>query len=82
MPTPDLAIKMAAWEAIAHVHCTTAASSSRAFQFYPSCYRTGGDTKFYSCHGETDLSIAPLVSFLVGQHELFIEVIEELSITR
>ena len=82
MPTPDMAVQMAAWEPIARLRHLAAGMHRRAFHFYPSCATFGGDTVFTSAHQEEDLAVVHLTRYIVAQENLFSQLVDELAMTR
>ena len=73
MPTPALAIQLAAWEALACLrHRIPAVGERRAFRFYPSRRILGGETTFASTQEEQDVAVIHLVKYIAALNTLFI----------
>jgi hypothetical protein len=82
MPTPALAYQMAAWEAIARVRFLYVPPDCRYLNFFPYRGRTGGITRFPDVTPNLDPAIGPMLHLFAAQYDLFIDVVEELVITR
>ena len=81
-PTPDMAIHMAAWEAIARVPHLAPAPEQQAYFYYPSRMALDEQTRFNCPLHETDPAMVHLVSYLFALDDLFDPLEQELSATR
>ena len=82
MATPALAYQMAAWEAVARIRFLYVPVDCRAPAFFPMRSYPGGITRFSGDAPRQDPAIAPMLHFTAAQYDLFIDVVEELIITR
>jgi len=83
MPTPELAIQFAAWEALACLRrVNPTMGNRRAFRYFPSRSTLGGNTIFSSTEEEQDVAIIHLVKYIAALNNLFIRVADVLALTR
>ena len=82
MATPALAYQMVAWEAIARVRYLFVPTDCRPLALFPYRSHTGGITLFPDVTSKQDPAIGPVIYLFTSQYELFIDVVEELIITR
>ena len=82
MPTPRLAIKMAAWEAISRLRHQLHRMNRRAFRFHPSRATLEGDTFFANTSQEEDVAVIHLANYVAAQHDLLGQVVDSLAMAR
>ena len=81
MPTPSLAIQIAAWEAIVCLRHSDPGMDCRAFRYYPNG-TTAAEAVFACPLHERDVAVVHLTQYLAAQHEMILQLSESLTMSR
>ena len=66
MPTPQMAVEAAAYEALAHLRLAVSYASERGYYYYPGHEAPGGVTSFPDGRIERDPVLANLVQYAIA----------------
>ena len=70
MPTPHMAIEVAAYEALARLRFAVPYASERGYYYFPNRAAPGGVTSFPGGRIERDPVLANLVQYIIAQERL------------